>query len=60
MFLNLFFIFVFPFVYYAFYFVRSVFLCCFVYRFSPKRPDGGVDHPPPFGAEVKERVEVHL
>jgi len=25
-----------------------------------KRPGRGVDHPPPFSAEVKERVEIYL
>jgi hypothetical protein len=25
-----------------------------------KQPEGGVDHPPPFSAEVKERVELHF
>jgi len=25
-----------------------------------KRPGRGVDHPPPYGAEVKERVELYL
>jgi len=25
-----------------------------------KRPGRGVDHTPPFSAEVKERVELHL
>jgi hypothetical protein len=25
-----------------------------------KRPGRGVDHPPPFGAEVKERVELYI
>jgi len=25
-----------------------------------KRPGRGVDHPPPYSAEVKERVEVYL
>jgi hypothetical protein len=25
-----------------------------------KRPGRGVDHPPSSGAEVKERVEIHL
>jgi len=25
-----------------------------------KRPEGGVDHPPPSSAEVKERVELYL
>jgi len=25
-----------------------------------KRPGRGVDHPPPFGAKVKERVELYF
>ena len=25
-----------------------------------KRPGRGVDHPPPYSAEIKERVELHL
>jgi len=25
-----------------------------------KRPGSGVDHPPPFSAKVKERVELYL
>jgi len=25
-----------------------------------KRPGHGIDHPPPFSAKVKERVELHL
>jgi len=25
-----------------------------------KRPGRGVDHPPPFSAEIKERVELYI